>query len=145
LYSGAAYMRSLTYPAPYNQPDVIETFMLPVNNDKPILTQHDYTDWVNITISGAIDLGGGSYHDVEWLCDEEGSCKKYSGLRIDGKHYSEWLEGFSHDGYEFQFHVVGETPRRIAFQLITKDFPEATGALEVEVFYPWHSFGRGGR
>ena len=145
LSASAGIMRSLHYPAPYHQPEIIETFMLPVNSDEPSLTQHEYSDWINITISGTIDLGDGSYHDIEWLCDEEGSCKKYSGLRIDGKYYTEWLEGFSHDGYEFRFHVDTDRPRRIAFQLITKNYPAATGALEVEVFYPWHSFGRGGR
>ena len=141
----SSVLRSLTAPAPYHQPEIIETFPLPVNSDKPILTKHDYSGWVNVTINGTIDLGSGHYHDAERLCDAAGSCKPYTGLRIDGKYYSGLPKRFSHDGYEFLFHVDDDAHRRIAFQLITEYTSEAAGALEVEVFYPWHSFGRGGR
>ena len=141
----SSVIRELHAPAPYLLPEKIETFTLSVNSDKPILTQHDYAGWVTVTINGTIDLGGGHYHDAERLCDAEGSCQPYTGLYINGRHLSGLPKRFSHDGYEFMFHYVGDSPGQIAFQLITEDYPEASGALEVEVFYPWHSFGRGGR
>ena len=146
LTAADAVMRSLLAPAPYDQPEKIETFTLPVNSDEPILTRHDYTAWVNITISGTIDLGSGHYHDAERLCNAEGSCKPYRGLRINGEYFNVYSSDlFSHDGYEFRYHHDGDAPSQISFQLITKDNPGATGAMEVEVFYPWSSFGRGGR
>ena len=132
---------------PGRPPDLIETFQLPVNSDEPILTQNQYSSWVNVTISGTIDLGGGRYHDALWHCDAEGSCERYRGLHIHGRYafaLSRYPKHFSHDGYEYIYKGVGDTPRHIAFQLITDDFPEASGALEVEVFYPWYSFNRGG-
>ena len=139
-------VNSLHYPDPYELPEKIETITLPVNSDIPILTQHDYNDWVNVTINGAIDLAGGHYHDAERLCDAEGRCKPYRGLRIDGEYFGvDGRDLFSHDGYEFLYYVDGDSPRPIAFQLFTEGYPSATGALEVEIFYPWHSFGRGGR
>jgi len=146
-FSGAAIIvNSLHAPAPYHQPDIIETLKLPVNSDRPILTRHEYTGWVNVTITGAIDLAGGQHHDAEKLCDAAGRCKPYKGLRIDGEYYNVYgRDLFSHDGYEFLYHVDGDAPRPIAFQLVTEGYPAATGALEVEVFFPWHSFGRGGR
>ena len=146
LSASDAIMRSLLAPAPYEEPEKIETFKLPVNSERPILTRFEYSDWVNITIAGAIDLGGGRFHDADRLCDAKGSCKPYKGLRIDGEYFGvDSRNLFSHEGYEFLYHHDGDAPSRISFQLITADYPAATGALEVEVFYPWHSFGRGGR
>ncbi len=145
LSAADAVMRSLHAPAPYHQPEKIEIFTLPVNSDTPILTQHDYAGWVGLTINGTIDLAGGRYHDAERLCDAEGNCKPYTGLYINGRRLSKRPRRFSHDGYDYMFHHVGDTPGQIAFRLNTEDYPEATGALEVEVYYPWHSFGRGGR
>ncbi|MCY3781835.1 MAG: hypothetical protein OXG78_16085 [Chloroflexi bacterium] len=130
---------------PGRPPELIETFLLPVNGDEPVLTQHKYNGWVNVTITGTIDLGEGRYHTMMWLCDAEGGCGPYRGLRIDGSQTSRYRwKRFSHDGYEFIYQDVGDIPRQISFQLITEDYPEASGALEVEVFYPWYSFNRGG-
>lgn len=145
LTASDAVMRSLRAPAPYHEPEKLETFTLPANSEAPILTQHDYAGWVGLIISGTIDLGGGFYHDAERLCDAGGNCTPYTGLTINGRHLSKMPRRFSHDGYDYMFHNVGDTPRQIAFHLNTENYPEATGALEVEVYYPWHSFGRGGR
>ena len=132
---------------PGRPPEIIEAFSLPVNSDEPILSQYEYMGWVNVTITGTIELGDGLYHDVLQLCSAQGICERYRGLYIDGEyafHLRSRPDAFSHDGYEFLFHHDSDEPSPISFQLLSEDYPQATGALDVEVFYPWYSFNRGG-
>ena len=126
-------------------PVIEEIVSVPLNSDVPVYTEHEYSEWVAIMISGSVERDGEFFHDalVQYDNDRQ-SLYAFHGFLIDGIYafefrgpnlrYSEdHVYRFSHSVNGNLRRIDGNETRAIGFQVINEASRDLEGVFTVEV------------
>ena len=132
------------YLAPTPTP-VEETVKVPLNSRDIVYTQHKYSDWVSISISGSVKRYGEVIHDAFYLYNDvtQGPQSEFDGFLIDGipashgqgrpKYRYDHTYRFLNYVFRFQDLAASKLPKAIGFQVISEPAGGMDGVFIVEV------------
>ncbi len=131
---------------PYVAEAVEETLIVPLNSQEPVFTEHKYSDWVAISISGSVERNGEFLFDALHHYDHsaEESQAGFLGFMIDGKHVIYMLSPIPRyrddHVYKFPYSVyrnIRDTnlhlPKTLGFQIVYEAASGLAGEFIVEV------------
>ena len=127
-------------------PVIEEMVTVPLNSDVPVYTEHEYSEWVAIMISGSVERDGEFFHDalVQYDNDRQ-SLYDFRGFLIDGVYAFEFralsrpgynedhVYRFSHSVNGYLRRIEGKETRAIGFQVINEASKDLEGVFTVEV------------
>jgi len=126
-------------------PVVEEIVSVPLNSEAPVYTEHEYSKWVSITVSGSVERDGEFFHDAILQYDNaQQSLHDFRGFLIDGVYafelrapspgYNEdHVYRFSHSVNGYLRRMEGKEKRAIGFQVINEASRDLEGVFTVEV------------
>ena len=150
--AGAVYYCLIILSFPFGTPGYLvtptpveETVKVSQNSRDIVYTQHKYSDWVSIYISGSVELNGELFHDAFYYYADEsgGPQREFDGFLVDGIPAShgqghpdyryDHTYRFSHYVYRFQDPAASKLPKAIGFRIINEDVSGLDGLFTIEV------------
>ena len=131
--------------APTPVPVVEEIITVPLNSDAPVYTEHEYSEWVSITVSGSVERNGEFVHDALKQYDkEQHNLHDFRGFMIDGIYAFEFrspspdynenhVYRFSHSVNGYLRRIDGKENRIIGFQVVNEASGDLEGVFTIEI------------
>lgn len=149
---GAVYYCLIILSFPFGTPGYLvtptpveETVKVPLNSRDVVFTQHKYSDWVSISISGSGKRYGEVIHDAfyNYNVATQEPRSEFDGFLIDGVPASHGqgqpdyrynhTYRFSHYVYRFQDPAASKMPKAIEFQVISEPAEGMDGVFTIEI------------
>ena len=122
-----------------------EALEVPLNSPDVVYTQHKYSDWVSISISGSVTRHGEVIHDAfySYNVSTQEPRSEFDGFLIDGVPASHGqgqpdyrfnhIYRFSHYVYRFEDPAASKMPKAIGFKVISEPAEGMDGVFTVEI------------